>query len=189
MKKLIIAGAMMCVAAFANAATVSWTNMGMAAAKGDYYAMFAVGANGVTSMGMITDLLNATTPAPGTAWADIQKYALGYGTVNASGQANSGTATILTSNLGEGTYTAFMVLFDSDTPAPGSGKYAVLSGASGYTKEVGASTPSVAFAGNNLATALSGATWNSYGVAAPEPTSGILLLLGMAGLALKRKRA
>ena len=29
----------------------------------------------------------------------------------------------------------------------------------------------------------------SYTAAAPEPTSGLLLLLGMAGLALKRKRA
>ena len=44
-----------------------------------------------------------------------------------------------------------------------------------------------------------GTTWNftpaatastaTYFAAAPEPTSGLLLLLGMAGLALKRKRA
>ena len=188
MKKLIGAAAIACCAAFANAATVSWTNMGMAAANGDYYAMFAVGANGVTSIATITDLLNTTTPAPGKAWSEIQSYALGYGTV-ANGQAGSAAGTVLTTNLGEGTYQAFMVVFDSATPAPGAGKYAVLSGASGYAKEVGASTPSVIFQGGNLTTTLSSATWNNYGVAAPEPTSGILLLLGMAGLALKRKRA
>ena len=33
----------------------------------------------------------------------------------------------------------------------------------------------------------SGAGW--YSASVPEPTSGLLLLLGMAGLALKRKRA
>ena len=32
-------------------------------------------------------------------------------------------------------------------------------------------------------------TSQGYTAAAPEPTSGLLLLLGMAGLALKRKRA
>ena len=43
---------------------------------------------------------------------------------------------------------------------------------------------SVAF--GNMATATQNAgNW----AAVPEPTSGLLLLLGMAGLALKRKRA
>lgn len=32
-------------------------------------------------------------------------------------------------------------------------------------------------------------TWNSGTVAAPEPTSGLLMVLGLTGLALKRKRA
>ena len=39
----------------------------------------------------------------------------------------------------------------------------------------------------NGATSFGGAGW--YTGAVPEPTSGLLLLLGMAGLALKRKRA
>ena len=40
----------------------------------------------------------------------------------------------------------------------------------------------------NMATATQNAS-NWAGSAVPEPTSGLLLLLGMAGLALKRKRA
>ena len=39
----------------------------------------------------------------------------------------------------------------------------------------------------NLLTA--GVTWNEFGSAAPEPTSGLLLLIGVAGLALRRRRA
>lgn len=37
----------------------------------------------------------------------------------------------------------------------------------------------------SFSTAISNATWS----AVPEPTSGLLMLLGMAGLALRRKRA
>lgn len=37
----------------------------------------------------------------------------------------------------------------------------------------------------NFSTAISNATWS----AVPEPTSGLLMLIGMAGLALRRKRA
>ena len=46
-----------------------------------------------------------------------------------------------------------------------------------FAKALGVGANSISFEGNG--------TWT----AAPEPTSGLLLLLGMAGLALKRKRA
>ena len=43
---------------------------------------------------------------------------------------------------------------------------------------------------NDAASGFSGAGWYSAAAApVPEPTSGLLMLLGMAGLALKRKRA
>ena len=45
-------------------------------------------------------------------------------------------------------------------------------------------TPTVGFGNMATATQAAGA-W----AAVPEPTSGLLMLLGMAGLALKRKRA
>ena len=43
--------------------------------------------------------------------------------------------------------------------------------------------------GNGFDTAAAKINYASGWVAAPEPTSGLLLLLGVAGLALKRKRA
>ena len=62
--------------------------------------------------------------------------------------------------------------------------YAVASAVSSYTFNDGAEDKTLAL---NMKNATQG-TWTSVG-AVPEPTSGLLLLLGMAGLALKRKRA
>lgn len=56
--------------------------------------------------------------------------------------------------------------------------------------DIGSAT--ISFAGNAATSKLSASTGAYSGAgwyAVPEPTSGLLLLLGMAGLALKRKRA
>ena len=184
MKKLIMTAAIVCAAAFTQAASVAWTNAGLANYKGDAYYMFVVGQKGVESISTVTSILDDGK--------DFSSYVFGGGTVNNSGAAsqavNSNSPT-----LGEGTYTAFMVLFDSSSAVAGVSKYAVLGdGLAGYTKTVGPSTASITFLGGNLGTAAGNANWKSFGSAGPavpEPTSGLLLLLGMAGLALKRKVA
>lgn len=57
------------------------------------------------------------------------------------------------------------------------------------TKTVAATAANVVFAAANVGTFANNTdNWKSYG-AVPEPTSGLLMLLGMAGLALRRKRA
>ena len=50
----------------------------------------------------------------------------------------------------------------------------------------GTSSQSLKFGSQSTASQAAGA-WTSVNV--PEPTSGLLMLLGMAGLALRRKRA
>ena len=183
MKKVIIAAAVICAATFVNAASVGWSNMGLASYNGDKYLMFVTGQNGASSVSTITALLDA-----GTA---VDSYAIGGGAVSGGTANKAFTASGV--SLGEGTYTAFMVLFDAATPVSGTTKYAVLEGGNngtGYTQTVGASTASITFVGGNAASMVSAATWKTYGSsAAPEPTSAMLMLLGVAGLALKRKRA
>lgn len=182
MKKIILAAVVVCAAALANAATVGWANMNLAAYNGDKYYMFVIGQKGAADVATITALLDKGT--------SVDSYAIGGGAVA------SGAATVSASKsgveLGEGSYTAFMVLFDSATPTAGTSKYIVLqggNGGTGYSQTVASTTATINFAGGNAASMISASTWKSYGSsAAPEPTSAMLMLLGVAGLVLKRKR-
>ena len=180
MKKLIMFAACAMLAAYAQAASVGWTLAGANAFAGDKYMFFVEGQNGATSIAMITALLEKGE--------DVSSYAFGSGNV-----AGNGTANVLAANSGKtldaGTYTSFYVVFDSATLTAKETKYAVVSGAANLTKEIGGSTASIAFAAANQATFLNNsANWATYG-AIPEPTSGLLMLVGLGALALRRKRA
>ena len=185
MKKMIMAVAIVCAAAFANAATVGWNvAAGSATYGGDAYKFFVIGQNGVESIATVTALLDAGT--------SVDTYAFGQGNL-----AANGTGSVLAGASGKtleaGTYTAFAVIFDTATPTAGTSKYAVISGAATLTKAISATTASTMFATGSAANTLAeSSNWKSFGSAGPvvpEPTSGLLLLLGMAGLALKRKVA
>ena len=168
------------LAAVTHAAAVGWQLAGAQSYANDAYQFFVIGQNGTDSIATITALLDA-----GTA---TDSYAFGSGKVAANGNATV-AANASGKSLDAGTYTTFYVIFDSPTPASGSAKYALVSGASGLTKEIGASAAGVTFQALNQASFLNNAdNWKSYG-AVPEPTSGLLMLLGVAGLALRRKRA
>ncbi len=183
MKKLLMFAACVMLAVVTQAATVGWTLMGANNYANDAYQFFVIGQNGVSSIATITALLDAGS--------DTSSYAFGSGSVNSSGAASvAGSASGKT--LDAGTYTAFFVVFDSASPASGSANYAVVSGATTLTKTVAATTASVTFAGGNAASTLNNAdNWKSFGTGGgdiPEPTSGLLLLVGAGMLALRRKQ-
>ena len=185
MKKMIMAVAIVCAAAFANAAAVGWNvATGSTAYGGDAYKFFVIGQNGVESTAQIVALLDAGT--------SVDTYAFGSGNLAANG-AGSVSFGSSGKTLDAGTYTSFVVLFDSASPVAGNSKYALIAGNATQTKTFASTTASVTFATGAQGTYLSNASnWKSFGSAgpiAPEPTSGLLLLLGMAGLALKRKVA
>ena len=181
MKKLLIIASIALMGIAANAATVGWNiTTGSTTYGNDAYRFFVIGQNGADSIATITALLDAGT--------SVDSYAFGSGTTLANGAANV-TGAASGKSLDAGTYTGFFVLFDSDSPTAGTSQYVVVSGASTLTKEIGTSTATISFTTGNANSIVSNASnWNSYG-AVPEPTSGLFMLLGMAGLALRRKHA
>ena len=183
MKKLIMFAACTMLAVVTQAATVGWGFAGATSYANDAYKFFVIGQNGATSIATITALLDAGS--------SVDSYAFGSGAVN-----GSGSATVAAGSSGKtldaGTYTGFFVVFDSASPAAGSANYAVVSGASTLTKSIGASTATISFASGNASSILNNAdNWKSFGTGGggvPEPTSGLLLLVGAGMLALRRKQ-
>ena len=110
-------------------------------------------------------------------------------TTNTRGRTAEATATssLLELNLdGTGKSTDFKILVLDTTSVPGETYYKFSGTASSLTYDEAAVPPvptTVSFGSTQWA---GGSSWTQ---AAPEPTSGLLLLLGVAGLALKRKRA
>ena len=185
MRKLMLFAACAMLAAVTQAAQVGWGLAGAASYANDAYQFFVIGQNGVESIATITALLDA-----GSSTAS---YAFGSGTINGSGSATV-AATASGKTLDAGTYTGFFVVFDSASPASGSANYAVVSGAAALTKTIGASTATTSFSSGNASSILNNAdNWKSFGPSSagdgPEPTSGLLLLVGAGILGLRRKRA
>ena len=185
MKKLIIAAAIVCAAAISQAAAVGWTCTA-ASWKNCDYSVFVVGLNGVTS----TDQIKAIVAAGGLDSANSYAFASG---LTASG---TGTANVTAENSGKSitfkpktedetdeqwkaknTYSMFLVFEDAK------GENASYTASKTLTLENDSTSKTVSFSNQN--TNLNN---NKFAVA-PEPTSGLLLLLGVAGLALKRRRA
>ena len=186
MKKLVVFAACVMLAAVTQAASVGWSLAGANSYANDAYQLFVIGQNGATSIATITALLDAGT--------DTSSYAFGEGKIASNGSANV-LAASSGKSLDAGTYTAFFVVFDDASPASGSANYAVVSGAANLTKTSAATTASMQFVAGNQSTYLNDTkNWKSFGPATPtpgpipEPTSGLLLLVGGAMLALRRKQ-
>ena len=179
MKKLIMFAACAMLAAYTQAATVGWSMAGASAFAGDKYMFFIEGQNGVESVAALTALLDAGT--------DVSAMAYGSGVLASNGAGTMAPAAS-GKELGAGTYTGFFVLFDSATPVAGESKYVTIATAN-LVKEVSSTSANVSFAAGNTSTIVNNsANWASYG-AIPEPTSGLLMLVGLGALALRRRRA
>ena len=182
MKKLSFMFAAVALAASVKAASVSWTCTNVKNNKGEPI-------NGVAYF------INAAT----LSQDDFKKLDSAEKFNNALGNTYSFTS----SDAGKYTHAAvdnavlgltdasasqaYLVIFDTATITDTSKYY--MTEVKSFDALGGTETQQVKWGSQSTASQAAGAWANVKPEAVPEPTSGLLMLLGMAGLALRRKRA
>lgn len=191
MKKLVIALAVAVCAVVANAAAFNWTSSGFGAAAKTInsktgsalysattpYTLYLFDA-GVTSQDVLLAGLRADKTITDFAAVKTQ-------TLASNSQV---TATEFSYGAAGNEYNFYMAIVNGDdvflsASAAASGQQADTTNVS--FSGLGTATKKV-FADSTATFAANGAGWYQT---VPEPTSGLLMLLGMAGLALRRRRA
>lgn len=194
MKKLIIALVAVATAAVAQAASINWAISNVYASDN---AATKVAANSYSALLFVTaNSTDVTSGIPVTSLAAVQAVLssgdlTGLSSLAAASKANNAAggwsgATGLT-GFSSGSLSAFAVVIDS-TDLANAKNYVLVGGGAEKTATFTSSTGAKLLAFGDQTSYTQGAgKWTSTSV--PEPTSGLLMLLGMAGLALRRKRA
>ena len=197
MKKLMIAFVGIAFAAVAHAATVSWaisnvqTGDSTKLTSGSEYVFFATSSSAAESAIAAIQALagtgadSLTTAMSSAAFHDTKKATaagnFGIGTSAALGGYTLPTLSELGLS-GETTYYAYAVIFDTETITDASNY--IVTGVASATTPASSASVNKTF---NIGSQAANTTWSAVGV--PEPTSGLLMLIGVAGLALRRRRA
>lgn len=191
MKKLIVAAAIVCAAAISQAATVSWSVTGLLDSNGNSLAsgsayVFCTKGGSATTVATVTEALSGLTTA-----AALQSYLQDNslmalkGDVSTAGYIGVSGVDLATSGVPAGTtgVKIFAVVVDDDSFGDDV-KYLVTTASSNVKTPAASTSNNAGFTISNSAS-LTASNWQSV----PEPTSGLLMLLGFAGLALRRRRA
>lgn len=188
MKKLMIVAAIALSAIASQAASVAWTvtNIYQPGSTADKI----LNGNGLVYLFCAqevgtSDVLSALSDTS-TTLADKTSYLSGNSVASTALTGDGKVSTSSVWSAAAGDYTFYGLIFADNAVAEG-GKYVVTA----VTTEYGwdnTSDTNVSL-GNQKTLTQNAGSWSSVASAVPEPTSGLLLLVGAAMLALKRKRA
>ena len=192
MKKLMIACAAVAMAAVAQAASINWT-ISNVYSPADSTSKIA--ADSMSAWLFVTaNSTDVTTGIPVTTMAAVQavldsgdltglsSLAAAHATGTSAGTI--GGATGLT-GFSSGSLSAFAVVIDNADLASAEHYFLAGSGAEKTASFTSATGTKMLNWGSQASITQAAGGWT----AVPEPTSGLLMLLGMAGLALRRKHA
>lgn len=192
MKKLIIAFAIVCAAAFAQAASVSWASQKLytAANANGGFSTTAIKAAATGYLFSLTDTQYNNFLADYTANGNMKSvydaFKGSFDSATASGSTKSLTSAVTLAteaNVGDTVYGAIIYTYHDSTLDKDFYIANIATGTVGAESGLTLSNLGTHFLGASAGTSTGG--WQ----AVPEPTSGLLLLIGIAGLALKRKIA
>ena len=185
MKKIMIAFAAIAMAVCANAATVMWSaanvyEMGSTTTKATGYTAFFLSTtdmfNGETQLAKGYSYADATAALAAGDISFLSDYAVSSATINNGAGNNKATTDASNSQ----SWTGYLVILDG-TLETAQNAYIT----STATKATGANGGQANLLFSSNTGTQSAANWQ----AVPEPTSGLLMLVGLAGLALRRRRA
>ena len=181
MKKLIMLAAGVALAFAGQAASVDWS-MAVSGKGADWSGAnaYVMAFNGSDYSAVIKLL---TVDGSDNMATDLGAYALKQGSTSQFSISNNrGSAKASASSSGVSGDTMFWVVFTEGSMDAGKSiAYTAATDISAYDYEAGSPSPAT-FSLTSVA--------NTGTIAdVPEPTSGLLMLIGMAGLALRRKRA
>ena len=179
MKKLIIAAAMVCAAAFAQAATVNW---GITNVKADGGASPTVGWAVMafyTEVGAGSSAIESAIASKEAASLAFESTTLAVTLSKGKVTAHDATASGITDTSKN--YDFYFVVFNN-SDATKATSYTMVSA---LNQQYSSLDGKYAVSGN-----FSSASWSDVPAPViPEPTTGLLVLLGVAGMALRRRRA
>ena len=177
--------ATLCIAIGAHAAAANWaaTASNIYDGKGDSAARYA----GTAYLFDAATYTQATLFASFAEGTDVTTGAIKSMTI-ANGAISAANGAFEYGEQGGGAYSYFFAIIDGDNMYL-SKTVEVTANGTATTKTVGFGTQAPTTGASSKSLPTDGFVGVGQWAAVPEPTSGLLLLLGMAGLALKRKRA